>query len=182
MHYSILRRPTPVAGAREITLPGGIVIDATSWNSPAGAERSRLPVDPRTLYVDILVNANGQVVPTTAYSSPTAFSNLPFYHFWLTEREDVHELSDLWGLNPSSPLGAAANPNSGSSFELPLPSSFYANLGTPPASGTALRGERALVTLFARTGQITNNTLENFSITDINAPFYAAQTGAREAK
>jgi hypothetical protein len=182
LHYSILRRPTPTAGAREITLPGGIVIDATSWNSPAGAERSRLPVDSRTMYVDILVNQNGQVVPTTAYSSPTAFSNLPFYHFWLTERQDVHELSDLWGINAASPLGANANPNSGSTFELPLPSSFYAGLGTPPASATALQGERALVTLFARTGQLTSTSLENFSITDINAPFYAAQSGAREAK
>jgi prepilin-type N-terminal cleavage/methylation domain-containing protein len=182
LHYSIIRRPTPVAGARETTLPAGIVIDATTWNSPAGAERSRLPVDPRTLYVDILVNANGQVVPTTAYSSPTAYSSLPFYHFWLTERQDVHEASDLWGLNPSSPLGAANNPNSGSTFLLPLPSSFYSGLAKPPASVAALQGERALVTLFTRTGQITSNALENFSITDINMPFYAAQTGAREAR
>src|SRR5262249_27456170 len=49
--YTILRRPTPVAGSREVTLPGGIVIDATTWNSTQ--ERSRLPIDPKTLYVDI---------------------------------------------------------------------------------------------------------------------------------
>jgi prepilin-type N-terminal cleavage/methylation domain-containing protein len=182
LHYSILRRPTPVAGAREITLPGGIVIDATTWNSPYGQERSRLPIDPRTLYVDILVNQNGQVVPTTAYSSPTAFSSLPFYHFWLTDREDVHEMSDLWGVNTANAWGGNSNPNGGSSFLLPLPSSFYANLATQPASGAALKAERALVTLFTRTGQITSNSLENFNITDINAPFYQAQTGAREAK
>ena len=56
------------------------------------SERSRLPVDPTTGYVDILLNPNGTVVPTTEYSSPSSFGmNSAFYHFWLAERGDLFD-------------------------------------------------------------------------------------------
>ena len=56
------------------------------------SERSRLPVDPTTGYVDILLNPNGTVVPTTVYSSPSSFGmNSAFYHFWLAERGDLFD-------------------------------------------------------------------------------------------
>ncbi len=181
--YSISRRPIVVPRARETTLPGGVVIDATSWATTA--ERSRLPIDPKTLYVDILVNSNGQVVPTTEYSSPTSADHLPFYHFWLSERPDVHEITDLWGGTGTNPVASPnANPNSGMTFALPMPLTVYQN--SNPALATipnvSLKGERWLISLFTRTGYVASNSIENFSTLDISAPFYAAQQGARESK
>ena len=83
------------------------MIDLTTWNPQfftaqaitAGitnisyvSERSRLPVDPNTGYVDILLNPNGTVVPTTKYSSPTSVGmGSAFYHFWLSERSDLFD-------------------------------------------------------------------------------------------
>jgi prepilin-type N-terminal cleavage/methylation domain-containing protein len=193
IQYTMLRRPIPVAGAREVTLPGGVVVDATTGFPGQTQERSRLPIDPKTLYIDILVNSNGQVVPTTEYSTPAASTAFPFFHFWLTERQDVHETTELWG--------SAANPNSGSgmAFLLPMPAQAYAQVNaqgaqllSPPPT-LSLRGERTLLTLFTRTGLITSNTLDQFvnpasnaysgfDLTNTTAPFYQAQSGTREAK
>ena len=95
--YTITRRPVVSPGSRETPLPSNVVVDLTTWNAQyfnanfSGttgvsyvSERSRLPVDPTTGYVDILLNPNGTVVPTTEYSSPSSFGmNSAFYHFWL---------------------------------------------------------------------------------------------------
>jgi hypothetical protein len=191
--YTILRRPTPVAAAREVTLPGGVLVDATTGFPGQTQERSRLPIDPKTLYIDILVNSNGQIVPTTQYSTPAGSTAFPFFHFWLAERQDVHETTELWG--------SAANPNSGSgmTFLLPMPAQAYAQvnaqgaplLSSPPT--LSLRGERTLLTLFTRTGLITSNSLDQFvnpasntyigfDLTNTTGPFYQAQSGTREAK
>src|SRR5262249_37989313 len=90
--YTIQRRPTPVANAREISLPTNVVIDLTSWNN-AIQERSQFPIgviNQFTGYVDILLNPNGTVVPTTLYSAPASFGmSSAFFHFWLAERSDV---------------------------------------------------------------------------------------------
>ena len=52
----------------------------------------------------------------------------------------------------------------------------------PTGAGVAtLEGDRRLVTLFPKTGLITTNTIENFSVTDVNTPYYDAQAGTREA-
>jgi prepilin-type N-terminal cleavage/methylation domain-containing protein len=164
--YTIARRPVPTQGAREVALPPGVVIDATSWNNTQ--ERSRLPIDPNTLYVEVMMNPSGQVIPTTAYSTPVipGLSGLQtsFFHFWLAERQDVHEMGEL-----------TVAP--GQIYHLPMPA------GTPNYTQTiALKGERRLVTLFTKNGLLTSDTIENFNVTDINRPFQDAQLGMRETK
>ena len=178
MNYTISRRPVPSQSARETTLPNNVVIDATSWNSTH--ERSRLPVDPFSKYVDIMLLPSGQVVPTTLYSNPASFTlGASFYQFWITERGDVHELTDVWG--------ATSNPNNGLSFLLPMPQDAYNAYVSGGGSWTtaptmALTGERMLVTLFSRTGQLTNTSIEFFNVNDVNTPFYDSQLAAREGK
>ncbi len=178
--YTINRRPVPTRGAREVALPPNIVVDATSWRTTL--ERSRLPIDPFTLNVDVMVDPGGAIVPSTLYSSPTVpgLSGLQtaFFQFWLTERQDVHELTEMWGV--SSGGAPNPNPNTGQSYMLPMP------LGTPNYTPTnpnlALKGERRLVTLFTRTGLLTSDSLENFNGNNINLPYVDAQLGLREAK
>lgn len=206
--YTITRRPMPSQAGRETMLPNNVVIDATtalplpmtsgSW--VATRERSRLPVDRWGRYCDIMLLPSGQVVPTTLYSSPTSFGFADaFYHFWLAERPDVHEASELWGLGkfatPPPAQGLVPNPNSGMSFVLPLPQDAYTYWVQQGNSFTsqpqiALKGERMMVTLFSRTGKIASNSIEftgspldpGFSVTDVNAPYYDSQFGIREAK
>ncbi len=202
--YTIYRRPVVSPMARETTLPSGIVIDMTTWNAPSATptssktnpsplvllpERSRLPIDPYTYYVDIMISPNGQVVQGGGggsngdYNGLAPAANQPFYHFWLTEREGV--VSPLWGeqtvvnaskstltlpaLNPN--YGAASNPQT---YLLPMPK------GTPNYTSAPLTGERRLVTLFVKTGQIVTGSIESFNGNDTNAPFYDAQSGIKE--
>ena len=78
-------------------------------------ERSRLPVDPFTYYVDIMICPSGLVVqggPGSGngdYISLSPASSQPFYHFWLTEREGVS--APLYG--SSSFNIKSSNPNYG---------------------------------------------------------------------
>ncbi|MDR3632632.1 MAG: hypothetical protein P4L84_02280 [Isosphaeraceae bacterium] len=177
MSYTITRRPVVSQSARETMLPNNVVIDATTIGG--NNERSRLPADPFSGYVDILLLPSGQVVPTTTYSSPASFTlGDSFYHFWLSERVDVHAPAELWSstTNPNAPT---------STFLLPMPQDAYnayglSNFKTQPQ--IALTGERMMVTLFSRTGQITANSIEFFNVTDLNTPYYDSQLGAREAK
>jgi prepilin-type N-terminal cleavage/methylation domain-containing protein len=160
--YTIVRRPVVSPGAREVTLPAGVVIDLTMWDASSHGflpERSRLPVDPFTGRVDIMIDQTGRVVLPGAGSGSTFYSNsplsnAPFYHFWLTEREGVSPV-----IYPIPPMVATP----------PL-------LPLPPT----LKGERRLVTLFVKTGQIVTNSIQNFSPTDVNFPFYDAQSGIKE--
>ncbi len=181
--YSITRRPVPAPGSRETPLPSNVVIDLTTWNPQfftaqaiaAGitnisyvSERSRLPVDPNTGYVDILLNPNGTVVPTTEYSSPTsAGMGSAFYHFWLSER------SDLFDPQMQAPAGVP--------YLLPMVSDLNNSYPNPNDNfkPRALSGERRLVTLFARTGQIVTNQIETFNGTAPSLPFLGAQQGTR---
>jgi len=173
--YTISRRPVPAQTGQETALPADIVIDLTTFNTTR--ERSRVPVDPITNYVEIMLNPNGQVEPTTSYSSPSSVSmaNGAFYHFWLAERKDIFE-----------PVDQTAN---SVPYLLPMPETAYDMSGSPsgyPASGDAaprfLTGERTLVTLYCRSGNIVTNSIEFFSAADVSMPFYAAQTGYTEAK
>lgn len=160
--YTIKRRPVPTQGARVIEMPSNVVIDLSSWESTQ--ERSRLPVDPKTLTVEVMISPNGQVIPTTLYSSPTSAGTSPFYHFWLAERSDV--------VDPEMPPTGATY-----RYRLPMPQ------GTTGYAGTRfLKGDRRLVTLFARSGMVVTNEVELYSGTDLNQPYYDAQMGTRDAK
>jgi prepilin-type N-terminal cleavage/methylation domain-containing protein len=181
MPYVITRRPVVSPGATETTLPTNVVIDATSWNSTR--ERSRLPIDSNSRSVDILLNPTGTAVLTTLYSSPSSVREPAYMQFWLAERPDVHEISDVWGFDNSNPPQPNQNPNAptpNNLFRLPIPAAFTTGLNQPPK--LFLTGERLLVTLFSRTGQVTTNAVEVFDAADVNTPFYDSQLGAREAK
>ena len=179
--YTIVRRPVPSPGAREILLPSSVVIDLTTWNTTR--ERSRLPdPDSNGGVIDILLNSSGQVIPTTLYSTPAAsrLDTTSFFHFWIADRSDVYL--------PDYPQGGPVYP------ELPMPESTP---GYPPSNnpnlvpGVFLKKDRHLVTLFTRSGQIVTNSINNFQLLDpttsaINPdpqrPFFEAQQGIREAK
>lgn len=159
--WTIARQPVPSPGAREVSLPAGATIDLTTWATTN--ERSRLPVNALNGTVDVLVNQAGQVIPTTFYSSPSSFSMAgSFFHFWIADRGDV------------------TTPSGGSAPRLPV-STDAANLPATLPS-TFLKKDRVLISLFARTGQVVTNSIENFDYKDVNRPFDDAQLGIREAK
>lgn len=169
--YVISRRPVPAQGSREISLPSGVVIDLTTWATTQ--ERSRLPIDPFTGYVDVMVAPNGQIVQPIAGRALPMDANFPFLHFWVTDEEDVFE--------PLATLPA-----------LPLSAGAYATFPTPqpvPAE-RLLKGHRRLVTINTRTGQITTTSLENFDMTGLTPataalvlgrPYRLAESGVKEA-
>ncbi len=185
--YTIARRPVVSPGSRETPLPSNIVIDLTTWNAAyfnanfsasTGvsyvSERSRLPVDPTTGYVDILLYPNGTVVPTTEYSSPASFGmDSSFYHFWLSERVDLFDPLAHQGVPYLLPMVP------GSSYATAYPST------NDPLGTRALTGERRLMTLYTRTGQMVTNNVETFDATPIppgpgpNFPFLGPQQGIR---
>ncbi len=181
--YNITRRPAPSAGSREVALPSNVVIDLTTWAT--SRERSRFPippvqaptngqpapaasqvVNPNSGSVDILVNPDGTVVPSTIYSSPASFGlNGAFLHFWLAERSDV----------------VGPDPNRTSAPFLPLPAGFAPSLFT---GNVELKGEYSLVTVYSRTGHILVNSPPRFdnpanlpSNFNINVPFLDAMQG-----
>ena len=169
--YTITRRPVVSPGSRETPLPSNVVVDLTTWNAQYQrifgktgvsyvSERSRLPVDPTTGYVDILLNPNGTVVPTTVYSSPSSFGmDSAFYHFWLAERGDLFD-----------PVATPGVP-----YLLPQ----VQNVDTPAGETRFLKGERRLLTLFTRTGAINTNQVETFDGNNPSLPFLAPQQGIR---
>jgi prepilin-type N-terminal cleavage/methylation domain-containing protein len=179
--YTVTRRPSPAPGSRETALPSNVVIDLTGWNPQYlnvqlnvnyfVSERSRLPVDPISGFVDILLYPNGQVLPTTLYSNPASFGmGSTFYHFWLAERADLFD-----------PL-----PLTGVPYLLPMPAGSALYPKNPPDNtGRALTGDRRLLSLNTRTGQIVTNSIEipvtpgdsGFDGTNPSRPFLGAQQG-----
>ncbi len=104
--YTIFRRPVVSPGARETTLPAGVVIDLTTWNAPAASTRRHdagpparaVPAAGRRLYglcrhhdrpERAGRHARGRHGRRGRLTANSPLSNLPFYHFWLTEREGV---------------------------------------------------------------------------------------------
>lgn len=87
--YTISRRPIPLPNAREIALPSDVVIDLTNWATTR--ERSRLPApSPLVNYLDIVLNPDGTLLPTTASSNFNAVGmDGAFIHLWLSERGDM---------------------------------------------------------------------------------------------
>ena len=165
-------------------------------------ERSRLPVDAFTGYVDIMIDQTGRVITGRAWMGGGAYANSPlssqpFYHFWLTEREGV--VPPIFGLRGDVHLA-----NRGDSTSRPQPEVTDGN-SAPRRRTTCCRcprggllrgqlrgagrrptpyltGERRLVTLFVKTGQIVSNSIQNFNVNDTNAPFYDAQAGIKESQ
>jgi prepilin-type N-terminal cleavage/methylation domain-containing protein len=173
--YTIRRRPVPSTGAREVDLPSNVVVDMTTWS--ATQERSRVPVNPYTGYVDILLDSSGHVVPSTLYSTPSSFGlAASFYHFWLAERGDV-----------AAPLNLATSSGQSATFHLPMLAGTQNSAGGDTydvirslnAALAELKGERSLITLNTRTGQISTNAVEAFDVANVSLPFLAPQVGAQ---
>lgn len=168
--YTIRRRPAPSQGAREVALPSSMVIDATTWGT--SRERSRLPVNPFTGYVDILIRPDGTVLPASIYSSPSSFGmDSAFFHFWLAERQDL-AAPGAAGLPASAPYALPiANPGTGSnSTALP---------------GPYLKGEYSVLSLSARSGNLAVNQAPPFlfdlGTSQVPGIGYNAQRGAWNA-
>jgi prepilin-type N-terminal cleavage/methylation domain-containing protein len=178
--YTIQRRPAPVTNAREVALPTGVVIDATSWGLTN--ERTRVPGSALSAYsgfIDVLVNPDGSVVPTTVYSTPSSLGlDASFFHFWLAERSDVYALAQ-------DNTGAATPLVAGFPFFLPMPlgsnvqpnPNAYNLLVAANAVLPVIKGESRIVTLFTRSGQITTNDNPVFNVLNVNQPFLEAQQG-----
>jgi prepilin-type N-terminal cleavage/methylation domain-containing protein len=197
-NYSIQRRPTPTTSARETALPSNVVIDATTWGASAGwggqPERTRVPASALNVYsgvIDILVNPDGSVVPTTIYSSPSSFGmDASFCHFWLAERSDVYAIPAQTASGSFQSLMASVGVTGNPPYPFYLPMPLSSNLATS-SNGTAsydalvasnptvpyLKGEMRIVTLFTRTGQITTNDNPVFDVLNVSQPFAEAQQG-----
>lgn len=179
--YLITRRPVPVEGAREISMPTNVVIDLTTWNADIlfgqanVSERSRLPVDPYTGFVDVMVAPNGQIVVAGASANASPPVNFPYYHFWITERDDV---------NQPTPK----DPANGKTFLLPMPKDsgndprIAGVTGSPALNNPVLRYERRLLSVNTRTGSIVPTAIETFYLNNPSYPFEAAESGQRDAQ
>jgi prepilin-type N-terminal cleavage/methylation domain-containing protein len=171
--YTIQRRPVPQINAREMQLPSNVVIDASSWGTTR--ERTRVPssaLNSFTGVIDIMINPDGSVLPTTLYSSPGAF-----YHLWLAERGDIYT-----PVTPLVPNGVFSLPmpistTSQAGPTAPVMTGIYAGLVSNNASLPALKGELRIVTLFSRTGACTTNDNPTFNVVNVNQPFLEAQQG-----
>jgi prepilin-type N-terminal cleavage/methylation domain-containing protein len=184
--YQIIRQPVPSPGARETILPDSVVVDLTGW-ALTEPERSRLPVDPLSGTVDILLDPSGRVVPTTRYSTPASFGmNRSFYHIWVAERSDLAELrtTTSGGNTVAAPLLAAPNP----AFYLPMPLGMnresdpngvnsYDLLVNSNPTLPYLRGEMRLLTLSTRTGNMITTDRPIFSVSNPGQPYHAPQLG-----
>lgn len=160
LEYTIRRRPYPTPSGRAVELPSDVVIDVSTWSSTK--ERSRLPVDPLTMSVDLMVEVDGRVTLDTVHSSPAAL-DFPFVHLWLSERGDV--------IAPVTGATATAR-------RLPVPE------GTPglPATETQfLKGERRILTINVKTGHVTVTDPQTFDPVEVSTPFWDAQRGGRDA-
>jgi prepilin-type N-terminal cleavage/methylation domain-containing protein len=164
--YVIKRRPVPTRGAREVTLPTDTLIDLTAWNTTG--ERSRLPVDPYTGYVDVLISPNGRVVQLSANANPSPPLALPFLHFWIAENEDVYapQAPTITGQAVTLPVVREGIPSDARN----LPS-YY------PTDWPTLKRPRRLISVNSQTGQILTNPIEEFDPTNVFFPYQSAQAG-----
>jgi prepilin-type N-terminal cleavage/methylation domain-containing protein len=188
--YVVKRRPMPSAAAREVALPSHMVIDATTVMMTR--ERSRLPVNPYTGYVDVVINPDGTVVPQTIYSTPASVGmDGAFYHFWLADRADLADVA-LTPPPPGSPPGTPPGPP-----PVPIEAGqllHYLPIAKPAGADASyalptLKGGYALLTLFSRSGQITVTETPAFDdpiaaaaagrAYNSNLPFLAPMQGAR---
>jgi type II secretory pathway pseudopilin PulG len=186
--YTIVRRPVPVEGARDIPLPTNVVIDLTTWNAGLNGlngvpERSRLPVDLFTGFVDVMIAPNGQVLVTGASSNASPPVAHPYYHFWLTELDDVfepHTVGPPFGYAAQLAAVTAANP-----YRLPMTRDATNDPRIATAANNSqpvLKGERRLLSVNTRTGSISSTAIETFYLNNPSYPFEAAESGVKDAQ
>jgi hypothetical protein len=94
-----------------------------------------------------------------------------FYHFWLCERTDLFPLPGTAAAPYLATGGNIAH------YLLPMPTGSAAYPDAADTTGRALTGERQLLTLFTRSGQITTNSIESFDAKNPSLPFFNAQQG-----
>lgn len=171
-------------GAREINLPGGAVIDMTTWNTTG--ERSRLPVNPQTGNVDILVAPSGQLLQPFGGEFVPYPTSVPFIHFWITDVDGVVAPNDQTGNQVP--------------YLLPMPEGtpgypLRASMGTGAlldTTGRKLEGNQRLVSVNTRTGQIVtttpvfdirdwdaDQTASNHNPAALERPYLDAQAGVK---
>jgi prepilin-type N-terminal cleavage/methylation domain-containing protein len=174
--YVVSRRPVLSTRSREVALPTNVVVDLTTWNTTQ--ERSRLPVDPFAKTVDILIYPNGRVTTMSANSNVAPQLDLPFYHIWLAELDDVYEPqappnTGIGQVN-TLPMDRNAIPNEINSFNANKRTQVY------PPDWPTLQANRRLISINTQTGQILTNRVEQFDPSNLQLPYRAAQTGIKE--
>jgi prepilin-type N-terminal cleavage/methylation domain-containing protein len=188
--YTVQRRPVPVEGARDVAMPTNVVVDLTTWDvgrfSAGGVpERSRLPVDPFTGFVDVMMAPNGQVLIAGPSSNASPPVSEPFYHFWITEREDVNQ-PDTSGSGGSPPFAylplTTAKP-----YRLPMPRDTgndgrMATAADPTQNVVNLKKDRRLLSINTRSGAITSTAIETFYVNNPSFPYEAAESGQKDVQ
>lgn len=160
LRYSIKRRPLPSPSGRDITLPSDVVIDLTTSIATGNfRERSRVPVDPATGFVDFLIYPNGQIVPSSPFGNFTSLNDYPFYFLWLAERQDVYEPQPI-----SSPPPPFVD-----QVQLPVPRNT-ANY----TQSRYLEGQRRMVVISPNSGHAAVGPIEFFDGGSRDAPFGAS--------
>jgi hypothetical protein len=117
-------------------------------------------------------------MPSTVYSSPTSFGmGSSFYHFWLAERTDLYDPVAQQNVPYLLPMVPSVTNN------------YPTNTNDTLGASRALKGERLLVTLYTRTGQVVTNQIELFDGSGttpgtavnggVNLPFLLPQQGVK---
>ncbi len=89
--YTIVSRPIPDSSRPPITLPLGVVIDAsTVWTTQ---ERTRAPINRYTGVLDLIWNARGELEPSIPYGVPSSIGlSSSYVSLWLASQEDLAPL------------------------------------------------------------------------------------------
>ncbi len=191
--YTITRRPVPSQGARETALPTGVVIDLTTWNTNS-PERSVLPVDLNTLYVDIMIASNGTVIAMDANAN-AAPQVMPAVLPLLVDRHRRRGRSALgaderFRQHRPACRGAQSQSerhDSPSIISSPCPPSRHRTRRRGGGSAMyslpqTLKGDRRLLSINTRTGAITSTLIETFYVDNTQYPYEAAERGIKDVQ
>jgi hypothetical protein len=194
--YAILRRPMPAPDSREVQLPGNTVIDLTTSALPilgvGVSERSRVPIDPYTGYIDFLIYPTGQIVPSTHTGNFSQAYDFPTFSLWIATREDIR--GPLFGvdanglLNPNPGIDTAATPprftyhmpmHRGTQFYLDHDDDGVIDPMFSAQSGNYLEGDRRMVMIDPRTGRasVSPITFNPVYFSDMYQPPQSSGTG-----
>jgi hypothetical protein len=177
----------PAPDSREVQLPGNTVIDLTTSALPilglGVSERSRVPIDPYTGYIDFLIYPTGQIVPSTHTGNFAQAYDFPSFSLWISTREDIR--GPLFGVNTTT---GRLNPNPDApafQYHMPMHRGTQGYLDhdndgvIDPAfsavSGNYLEGDRRIVIIDPRTGRASVSPI-TFDPTNINAAYDPPQS------